>query len=119
MSLAELLNALDYNQYPQYYLKTDAQQAPEIASLFRTARDIGVDGIYVFRSSPGETNTLPVRPAVYIAEAQTVDEARKIHRYLWNIGHAPFLIIKLPDHIRVYTGFDYSDEDRIRRNRHS
>lgn len=110
MSLAELLDALDYNQYPQYYLKTDTQQAPEIAPLFRTARDIGVDGIYVFRSSPGETNILPVRPAVYVAEAQTVDEARKIHRYLWNIGHAPFLIIKLPDHIRIYTGFDYSDK---------
>ena len=54
MSLAELLDALDYNQYPQYYLKTDAQQAPEIASLFRTARDIGVDWDLTFSDQARE-----------------------------------------------------------------
>jgi transcriptional regulator with XRE-family HTH domain len=117
MSLAELLDALDYNQYPQYYLKTDVQQPPEIASLFRTARTIGVDGIYVFQTSPAnpeKQHILPLRPAVYVAEAQTIKEAREIHRYLWNLGQAPFIIVVLPDHIRVYSGFDYSlEEDSI------
>src|SRR5450759_4900397 len=100
MSLAELLDALDYNQYPQYYLKTDVQQPPEIASLFRTARTIGVDGIYVFQTSPAnpeKQHILPLRPAVYVAEAQTIKEAREIHRYLWNLGQAPFIIVVLPD----------------------
>ena len=116
MALAELLDALDYNQYPQYYLKTDAKHPPDIAPLFRAANEIGVDGIYVFQSSPKEQNILPVRPAVYVAEAQNAEEARKIHRHLWNLGQAPFVIVVLPDHIRVYTGFDYSrrsEEDGV------
>src|SRR6266704_2443406 len=110
MPLAELLDALDYSQYPQYYLKTDAEHPPDIAPLFRAANEIGVDGIYVFQSSPREQNILSVRPAVYVAEAQTPEQARTIHRHLWNLGQAPFVIIVLPDHIRVYTGFDYSRE---------
>lgn len=108
MPLAELLNALDYTQYPQYYLKTDAQHSPDIAPLFCTARDAGVDGIYVFQSSPKDTNILSVRPAVYVAEASSAADARIIHHRLWNLGQAPFLIVVLPTHIRVYTGFDYS-----------
>lgn len=110
MLLAEVLDALDYNQSP-YYLKTEHKCEPEVASLFRSARSAGVDGIYVFQSSSEKNTTFSVRPAVYIAEAQTPEDARIIHRSLWNLGQAPFLIVVLPSHIRVYTGFDYSQED--------
>jgi hypothetical protein len=68
MRLAELLDALDYTAFPQYYLKTDREHSPEIAPLFRSAKDAGVDGIYVIESSPQNKNILPVRPAVYVAE---------------------------------------------------
>jgi len=110
MPLAEVLDALDYNQ-SQYYLKTEHKREPEVASLFRAAHDVGIDGIYVFQSSSEKNTTFPVRPAVYVAEAQTPEDAQIIHRSLWNLGQAPFLIVVLPDHIRVYTGFDYSQED--------
>jgi len=111
MPLAELLNALDYDQFPQYYLKTDEKNRPDVAPLLQAAGDAGVDGIYVFQSSPPRKNILPLRPAVYIAEAQTPEEAREIHHALFNLGKAPFLIVKLPNQIRVYTGFDYSFEE--------
>ncbi len=110
MPLAEVLDALDYSQ-SLYYLKTEHKREPEVASLFRAARDAGVDGIYVFQSSSEKSTTFSVRPAVYVAEAQTPEDAQRIHRSLWNLGQAPFLIVVLPDHIRVYTGFDYSQED--------
>src|SRR5712692_5131076 len=110
MLLEEVLDALDYSHSP-YYLKTAQKREPEVASLFRAAHSAGVDGIYVFQSSSEKNTTFSVRPAVYIAEAQTPEEARVIHRSLWNLSQAPFLIVVLPDHIRVYTGFDYSQED--------
>ncbi len=90
MRLAELLDALDYTAFPQYYLKTDREHSPDIAPLFRSAKDAGVDGIYVVQSSPQDKNILPVRPAVYVAEAQTPEQAREIHRALWNLGQAPY-----------------------------
>src|SRR6266699_7204573 len=110
MPLEEVLDALAYSQSP-YYLKTTQKREPEVASLFRTAHSAGVDGIYVFQSSSEKNTAFSVRPAVYVAEAQTPEEARIIHRNLWNLSQAPFLIVVLPDHIRVYTGFDYSQED--------
>lgn len=45
---------------------------------------------------------------MYVAEAKTRHEARQIHQRLWNLGNAPFIIILLPNEIRVYTGFDFS-----------
>lgn len=110
MRLAEVLDVLDYSQSP-YYLKTAQKQEPEIASLFRTAYHAGVDGIYVFHSSSKPNTTPSVQPGVYVAEAQTPEDARTIHRNLWNLGRVPFLIVVLPNHIRVYTGFDYSPVD--------
>lgn len=110
MLLEEVLDALDYSHSP-YYLKTAQKREPEVASLFRAAHSAGVDGIYVFQSSSEKNTTFSVRPAVYVAEAKTPEEAQIIHRNLWNLGQAPFLIVVLPNHIRVYTGFDYSRGD--------
>jgi type I restriction-modification system DNA methylase subunit len=79
--------------------------------LFRAARKAGVQGTYLFQTSPSEHRILPARPAVHVAEAKTRAEAREIHRRLWNLGNAPFLVILLPNEIRVYTGFDFSLEN--------
>ena len=76
--------------------------------LFRAAKKAGVQGAYVFQTSPQEQKILPDRPAVYVAEARTREEARAIHQRLWNLGNAPFLVILIPNEIRVYTGFDFS-----------
>ncbi len=76
--------------------------------LFRAAKKAGVQGAYLFQTSPPEQKILPPRTAVYVAEAKTRDEAREIHQKLWNLGNAPFLVILLPNEIRVYTGFDFS-----------
>lgn len=79
--------------------------------LFRAAKNAGVQGAYLFQTCPPEQKILPPRPAVYVAEAKTRDEAREIHRSLWNLGNAPFLIVLLPNEIRVYTGFNFSSDN--------
>ena len=42
-----------------------------------------------------------------MAEASTPDDAKKLHRRIWNLGNVPFLIVRLPAEIRVYCGFQY------------
>lgn len=110
--LSELLDRLGYAESP-HYLPTNNPPNSETAHLFRAAQDAGVLGIYIFETSPSsDQRLLPARPIVYVAKATDEDEATRIHRSLWNLGYAPFLIIRLPNQIKIYTGFKYSSEDR-------
>ena len=54
-----------------------------------------------FEIQEGSNNFQPV---VFVAEAETLEQAREIHRSLWNSSSAPFIIIRLPDQIRIYMG---------------
>ena len=111
MLLSTLLKELNYEQSPHYRSHIDEFE-PETAHLFRAARDAGVSGIYVFQVSPALSQKVMVdRPAVYIAEAKDLDQARNIHRSLWNLFYAPYIIILLPHQVRVYTGFKYSEKN--------
>ncbi|HEX7333237.1 MAG TPA: N-6 DNA methylase [Pyrinomonadaceae bacterium] len=106
MNLEQLLDVLGYANSRNYRSIVGNHEALT-AHLFRSAQSAGVQGAYLFHTSPDD-QMLPPRPAVYVAEATTEGEAREIHRSLWNLGNAPFLIIVLPHQIRVYTGFDYA-----------
>ncbi len=111
MLLNTLLNELHYNQSAHYYSDISDFE-PEITHLFRAAHNAGVSGIYVFNTSPTISGkVIADRPAVYIAKAEDINQARKLHRSLWNLGYAPYLIVLLPDQIRIYTGFNYSWKD--------
>lgn len=117
MELEHLLTLLDY-QDSVHYISTDRQSEPALAPLLRAARRAGVHGIYTFHVASDEglqhssdallSQVSPVRPAVFVAKADSVEQARRIHQNVWNIGQAPFLIILLPGEIRIYTGFDYA-----------
>jgi hypothetical protein len=108
LNLDQLLDHLGYTQSQNYRSTNESSQEPLTEHLFRAAKKAGVQGAYVFQTSPPEQKILPPRPAVYVAEAKTREEAREIHQRLWNLGNAPFLVILLPNEIRVYTGFDFS-----------
>lgn len=116
LAIDELVTELGYSSSPQYYTQiTDFE--PETAHLFRAAQEIGVTGAYVIRTSSDENQILPAQPVVYLVDVQAGNEeaaqskVRKIHRSLWNLCFAPFIILKLPHQIRIYTGFNYSEED--------
>ena len=111
MSIADLLDVLHYQSSPCYIRTGDASDVDntKLRPLLRTAQLAGVHGIYVFKTDTDQI--LAHRPAVFVAQANDVDSARSIHKRLWNLGQAPFLIVILPNHVRVYTGFDYSPID--------
>lgn len=85
---------------------------PETVHVFRLAQEAGADGMYVFRTSH-DAHTLH-RPAVLVAEATDEYHATAIHQRIWNLGTIPFLLIVLPQQIRIYTGFDFSVGDKQR-----
>ena len=77
IELSDLLNKLDYDT-SLHYKRTDGPTDVETAHLFRAARDAGVSGIYVFEASPIDTyKLLSPRPVVYVARANTEEEARQ------------------------------------------
>lgn len=106
LQLGQLLEILGYSASAHYRSATDIND-PSIAYFFRTAQKAGIRGTYLFQASPNN-EILPARPAICIAEATSVDEARSIHQKLWNLSHTPFLIVLLPNQIRIYEGFNYS-----------
>jgi hypothetical protein len=92
----------------------EGQFEPEAIQLFRMAKErngenFRVKGFYVLTtaSQNGAPATLAARPAVCIAEAQTATDAKKLHRRVWNLGNVPFLVVRLPNEVRVYSGFHY------------
>ena len=65
----------------------------------------------MFETSPRNDHILPERIVVCVAEADTPEGARAIHRKIWNLGRSPFLLVKLPNQLRVYSGFQYDEQD--------
>lgn len=111
MLLSALIQELNYEQ-SAHYRSHITEFEPETSHLFRAARDAGVSGIYVFQVSPAISQKVIVdRPAIYIAQARDLEHAHSIHRSLWNLYYAPFLIVLLPQQVRIYTGFKYSETD--------
>ncbi|MDQ1352080.1 MAG: hypothetical protein QG657_2386, partial [Acidobacteriota bacterium] len=111
ITLDELVQKLGYDVSP-HYCRVNTPQPPESTHLFRSAKNLGLDGIYVFERAPESLkNHYTPAPAVYVGEAEDVNAVRQIHRKLWNLCFAPFAIIVLPNQVRVYTGFNYSEEE--------
>jgi hypothetical protein len=110
--ISHLLKALSYDTSAHFSLTTDTSPDPTAAHIIRAAKEAGVSGIYFVQPSREQKlNAFGIRPIVYVASAETVEQARLIHKRVWNIGYAPFLIINLGYQIRIYTGFDYQSDD--------
>jgi len=109
LELSRILELLGYLDSPNFRTK-ETQFEPESVHYFRIARErhrekFSVKGLYVFGKS--KIPEVAARPAVCVGEAPNLDAAQKLHRRIWNLGNVPFLLVRLPDQIRVYSGFCY------------
>jgi N-6 DNA methylase len=109
LRISRLLELLGYSDSP-HFRTSESQFEPESVHVFRLAKErsgekFSVKGFYVFET--GTAPALAAKPAVCVAEAPHIADAQKLHRRIWNLGSIPFLIVRLPDQIRVYSGFRY------------
>jgi hypothetical protein len=106
--LDKLLKELGYSD--SNFFRRDVEEVDlSVAHLVRDARRANVRGSYFIRTATGQSGIHRERPAVHVAEAKTPDEARRIHKQLWNQGTTPFLLVSLPNQVRVYSGFEYEE----------
>jgi hypothetical protein len=116
MEINSLLEALEYSG--RHWVTPDSAD-PRLVHHYRLAQKAGTEagadaevlGSYVYQTSLDD-KLLPPRPAVFVARAGNEEQAREIHKRLWNLGECPFVLIVLPDVVRVYTGFNYSADDQ-------
>jgi len=110
--LGELVEQLGYTEAGSNWIALEGGEQ-RTDHLLRAAKNAGVKGIYLLSTSPPMEGVpkLSPRPVVYVAEATDEYDARRIHRNVWNLGTAPFLIVLLPGKVRVYRGFGYNQDD--------
>lgn len=111
LSLDDLSEQLGYSRSSANWIDlATGTSDPATAYLYRRAKEAGACYAYLFRTSPDDMPVLSERPALFLANARDADEAREIHHRIWLLGNAPFVIIVLPEQVRVYTGFDYASK---------
>src|ERR1035441_862410 len=113
MQLPELLNALGYSTSGNFLQRGTAafDRAPDIGHILRTAarrRACRLEGVYALRPFNDEGSPVPV---VYVCEADDMAAADEIHTLVWNQDIVPFLLIRTPTGLRLYSGFKCSDTD--------
>lgn len=103
MQTDELIQSLGYADSPRFLREEGVGQVPQHAQLFRRAfRDCGVRGVYLLRDE-----SELAAPAVYVAEAGSASAADEIHRKVWNQNVVPFVLVRTPHDVRLYSGFHY------------
>lgn len=117
LSVNQLVELLGYSNSVCFRTQED-QFEPEAVQWFRLAKErkndnFHVEGFYVLKTADKSSAhlSLAARPAVCIAEAPTASDAKKLHQRIWNLGNVPFLVVRLPNEVRVYAGFRYDAPD--------
>ena len=112
----QLLEQLGYSESDNFLTRELLSGVTPFSHVFRRAiQNCGLIGVYTLRRTwDAQDNTIV--PIIYVCEAQTLDEADRIHRLIWNQNIVPFALVKTPSEIRSYSGFAYrrdSDEQAV------
>ena len=129
ISVARLINELGYHDSPNFVTGAKLGRVPGYGHIFRRAQgnpdeesqegrkdqSCGLKGVYVLRQDPRPKASLSegsLTPVVYVCEAASEAEAEKIHRLVWNQDVVPFVIVRTPQNVRVYSGFGYREDPK-------
>jgi hypothetical protein len=107
MELNQVLTALHYDDSPNFLSGSALESDRDFGHVFRRARaDCRLKGVYTLNGASFDRSAGNV-PVVYVCEAGSEDEAREIHRKVWNQNSVPFLLVISPGWVRLYPGFRY------------
>jgi len=107
ISTDALVKQLGYQDSPAFLVGNELESLPAYAHVFRRAASkCGLAGVYTLRKNweSGASNVIPV---VYVCEAKDSDTADKLHRLVWNQNVVPFVLVRTPSQVRLYSGFAY------------
>jgi len=113
MDLPSLIETLGYQTSGNFLRRGTIafDRAPDIGHIFRTAalrKTCRLEGVYTLR--PFDNKGSPV-PVVYVCEADHLATADEVHRLVWNQDIVPFLLVRTPAGLRLYSGFTCNDTD--------
>jgi len=107
VQINQLLDALGYQQSSNYLQGTALDTDRDFGHVFRKARaECSLHGAYVLNGAAFDAARGNV-PTVFVCQANSEDEAREIHKRVWNQNAVPFLLIVGTGWIRLYPGFQY------------
>jgi len=108
----EIADILEYTKSSHFY-STDEENTfhiPDYGHIFRKAHDFcGLKGVYTLQTDLSKSN--PIVPVVYVCKANNEQEAGEIHKHVWlqNVGPFVITVIVSLKTVRLYSGFNYSD----------
>lgn len=109
MQLDELKDSLGYTDNLNFIEGDDLGRAVDYGHIFRRAQSrMELRGVYVLQQPPSkDSRRNAMVPVVYLCEAENEEEATEFRRLTWNQNAAPFVIIKTPANIRLFSSFNY------------
>jgi N-6 DNA Methylase len=107
MQLDLILASLGYDQSANYLQGKALETDRDFGHVFRKAQsECNLHGAYVLNGTTFEKSRGSV-PTVFVCQASTEQEAREIHRKVWNQNAVPFLLVISTGWVRLYPGFQY------------
>jgi len=111
ISIAKLIQELGYDDSPNFVTGAALARVSSHAHIFRRAeKHCGLVGVYTLRQDASLRGSLV--PVVYVCEPRSEKDALQVHRLVWNQDVVPFVIVRTPQKVRIYSGFGYR-EDRM------
>jgi hypothetical protein len=108
---SQLIEALGYGASASFASARKLDDVSQHSHVFRRAVHAcklhGGQFMGVYQLRGADSTDAPATPVVYTAEAPSFAAADEIHRKVWNQNAVPFLLVRIPDGVRLYSGFRY------------
>jgi hypothetical protein len=110
--LKKLCAFLGYDNDPGFLdASTFSKAFGSIHSLCAAAAYANVEASFgVWEQGFNDQSPARFVPLVYLAHASNKAEARRVHRWVWSQGIAPWLLIEVAGNILICPGFDFEAE---------